>query len=52
LAYGCYSLDEIVGINLSNATFTSNGCNNIVRNTYHLKDLIFAVNEDGSPLVR
>lgn len=52
LAYGCYSLDEIVGINLSNATFTSNGCNGIVRNTYHLKDLIFAVNEDGSPLVR
>lgn len=44
-----YTLDEIVGVGVSPATFTSNMFNTFVSAGCRLKNLIFATNEDGTP---
>jgi hypothetical protein len=47
----CYVLDEIVGLPFPHlkATWTSNAFNNAFNNCSRLKDLTFAVQEDGTP---
>lgn len=45
----CYSLDELVGLPVQQASLTSNRCNDMVYSCYRLKNLTFEVNEDGSP---
>lgn len=50
----CYSLDEIVGLPLPRAdkmNFTSNMFQNTFNGCCRLKDMTFATNEDGSPIV-
>lgn len=48
LCYQCFSLDEIIDLPVSNASFSSNAFGDIVRYCYRLKDFIFATNEDGT----
>lgn len=47
----CHSLDEIVDLPIPhyNASWTSNTFYNFAYNCYRLKELTFAVNEDGTP---
>jgi hypothetical protein len=47
--YCCYALDELVGIPIQQASMTSNRCTGMVTSCNRLKNLIFEVNEDGSP---
>lgn len=49
----CYSLDELINIPFPhfNASWTSNGLDGIVENCQRLKNLTFALQEDGSPYV-
>lgn len=54
LFYNCCALDEIIGLPIPRAdrmNFTSNMFNETFSNCYHLKDMTFATNEDGSPIV-
>lgn len=46
---GCYVLDELVGVPIQQASMTSNRCTSMVSSCSRLKNLIFEVNEDGSP---
>lgn len=46
--YNCYSLDEIIGVEPGTGTLTSNAFSLGLGGNYHLKDFIFATNEDGS----
>lgn len=48
----CYSLDEIRGVRGPNVTLTSNAFTNTFNNCSRVKDIIFATNEDGTPLVQ
>lgn len=45
----CYALDEIKGLNPQTGTMTSNAFQNSFNNCHRLKDITFAVQEDGSP---
>ena len=45
--YYCYSLDEVVGLGVSNATLTSNMFSNIVSSCYRLKRFTFDTDENG-----
>lgn len=45
--YYCYSLDEVVGLGVSTATYTSNMFNNTVSNCYRLKRFTFDTDENG-----
>lgn len=46
--YNCYSLDEVIGLGVSNQSFTSNMFMNTFNNCYRLKRVVFDTNEDGS----
>lgn len=46
---GCNSLDEINGLEVSQATFTSNCFSFTFNINTRLKDMTFAVNDDGTP---
>ena len=45
----CYALDELIGLNPQSAALTSNAFSNTFNKCYRLKDIIFAVQEDGTP---
>lgn len=51
--FSCYSLDEIVDLPIPhiNATWTSNAFSNTFGSCNHLKNMTFALQEDGSPYV-
>lgn len=49
LVNSCYCLDELNGLGVSKATLTSNAFNASFSNCSRLKDMTFAVNEDGTP---
>lgn len=49
LANHCYVLDEIKGIGVHQASLTANRCTGFCDNCERLKDLTFAVNDDGTP---
>lgn len=49
LFYNCHSLDEINGLEVSEAAYTSNAFNNTFTSCGRLANLTFAVNEDGTP---
>lgn len=48
---GCYTLDELRRIPIEPATFKSSAFNNFVYQCYRLKDIIFDMNEDGTPKI-
>ena len=45
----CWSLDEVIGLAVQNASLTSNGLGSTFSNCYRLKDMTFQTNEDGTP---
>lgn len=45
----CYSLDEVIGIEPGDGTWSSNAFSYTFYNNWHLKNCIFATNEDGTP---
>ena len=45
----CYALDEIRGFMPGRGALTSNGFRNTFDECYRLKDIIFAIQEDGTP---
>ena len=45
----CYSLDEVVDLGVSTATLTSNVFTNCFYQCNRIKEITFAVNEDGTP---
>lgn len=45
----CYALDEVRGINPQTGAISSNMLSNTFKNCYRLKDIIFAMQEDGTP---
>lgn len=45
----CYALDEIKGLGVQQSTLTSNFFNNTFYHCERLKELTFAMNEDGTP---
>lgn len=45
----CYNLDELCGLQVSPATFTSNCFQDTFRYCHRLKRMTFAMNEDGTP---
>lgn len=47
--YNCYVLDEIKGLGVSTATYTSNVFGNTLCCNERLKDFTFQTNEDGTP---
>jgi hypothetical protein len=49
--YFCYALDEIIGLPFphKNATWTSNAFMNTISNCTRLKNMTFALQEDGTP---
>lgn len=47
----CYALDEVRGFRISSATYTSNSFANLVSSCSRLKNMIFAVQDDGTPYV-
>ena len=47
--YGCRVLDEIKGLGVQPATITSNFFNTTFNNCERLKEMTFAMNEDGTP---
>ena len=49
----CSSLDELTNLPIpyTNATWTSNAFNNTFSNCYRLKNITFAKQEDGSPII-
>lgn len=49
---GCYCLDELVNILPDDYTYTSNQFSGWFDNLYRVKNVTFATNEDGTPLVR
>ena len=51
--YNCYSLDEIIDLPFPhyNSTWTSNAFTDICSKCYRLKNLTFALQEDGTPHV-
>ena len=49
---GCYVLNEIRGLRGPNAICTSNLFVNTFDNCSHVKSIVFATNEDGTPLVQ
>ena len=54
LFQNCYCLDEIVGLPLARVgekAWTSNMFSSTFNNCYRLKNMTFATNEDGSPIV-
>lgn len=48
----CYALNEIKGINLADKIFTSNMLANTFGSLMRVKEIQFALNDDGTPLVR
>ena len=44
----CYALNQIQGLDISNATLTSNVFSNTLVSNYRLKDFTFETNEDGT----
>ena len=53
LFYGCYALDEIIGLPLPRAnemTWTSNYLGDMISSCFRLKNFTFATNEDGTPI--
>ena len=52
LAYNCHTLDEIIDLPITyTATWTSNAFYYFISYAYRLKNLTFAMNDDGSPVV-
>ena len=47
--YNCYALDEIKGLAVSPSTQTANRFNSTFYYCHRLKEMTFAMNEDGSP---
>lgn len=47
--YNCYLLDEINGLPVDGATITSNMFNQTFLYCYRVKNITFAMNEDGTP---
>lgn len=48
----CYTLDELVGLPIPyTATWTSNAFKSTFNNCFRLKEITFATQEDGSPIV-
>lgn len=47
----CYALDEIKGLNPQTGTITSNLFNGTFNNCSRLKNIIFAIQEDGTPYI-
>ena len=47
----CYALDEIRGVSPQSGTLTSNMFNNTFANCARVKDIIFDMQEDGTPYV-
>ena len=45
-------LDELLGIHCDNYSYTSNQFSNFISNLYRVKNITFATNEDGTPVVR
>lgn len=50
----CYALDELIGLYPPDIKLdsTGNAFNSAFSNCYHLKDIIFATQEDGTPFTR
>lgn len=49
LVADCYTLNKIVNIPITLATYTSNQFTNTFQNCYRLKEVKFQTNEDGTP---
>lgn len=49
--HSCYYLDELVGLPVPPAKYTSNVFSNTFDQCHRLKDVIFQTNEDGTPIV-
>ena len=49
--FNCFSLDEVKGLNPQTGKITSNCFNNTFYNCCRLKNVIFALQEDGTPYV-
>ena len=47
----CYALDEIKGLNPQTGTITSNLFNGTFGNCFRLKNIVFAIQEDGTPYI-
>lgn len=47
----CYALDEIKGLNPQTGTITSNLFNGTFSNCLRLKNIVFAIQEDGTPYI-
>ena len=47
--YGCYALDEIRGLNPQTGNMTSDMFYDTFGSGYRLKDIIFAIQDDGTP---
>ena len=47
----CYALDEIKGLNPQTSTMTSNLFNGTFGNCFRLKNIVFAIQEDGTPYI-
>ena len=47
----CYALDEIKGLNPQTGTITSNLFNGTFSSCFRLKNIVFAVQEDGAPYI-
>ena len=50
--FQCYSLDEVINMPAPNAKLTTDKFGSAFASCGRLKDIIFATNEDGTPLVR
>ena len=49
---GLYCLDELLGIHCDNYNFTSNQFNGFFTYLFRVKNITFATNEDGTPVIR
>ena len=47
----CYALDEIKGLNPQTGTITSNLFNGAFESCFRLKNIVFAIQEDGTPYI-
>ena len=47
----CYALDEVIGLSPQTRTLTSNAFSNTFNYCYHLKNIIFDTQADGTPYI-
>ena len=47
--YNCYVLDELIGLPVASGNYTNNAFSSTFGSCSRIKDMIFAVNEDGTP---